>query len=126
MMQSPISQALDEDSIHYAGWRVAAAAFAGVMVSFAAIVPYTFSLFLEPLHQAFGWKREAMSGAFAVAAMTVALVSPLIGLLLDRFPPTAHPVAGDSSLCRIPGFAEWTGPVNRPPLPNILSSGAGS
>jgi predicted MFS family arabinose efflux permease len=87
MMQSTVSQALDEESIHYAGWRVAAAAFAGVMVSFAAIVPYTFSLFLDPLHQAFGWKREAMSGAFAVAAMTVALVSPLIGLLLDRFPP---------------------------------------
>jgi hypothetical protein len=123
MMQSTVSQALDEESIHYAGWRVAAAAFAGVMVSFAAIVPYTFSLFLDPLHQAFGWKREAMSGAFAVAAMTVALVSPLIGLLLDR---SARPAAGDSSLCRIPGFAEWTGTVNRPPLPNLLSSGAGS
>ena len=76
-----------EESFQYEGWQVAGAAFIGVMVSFAAIVPYTFSLFLEPLRQAFGWKREAMSGAFAVAAMTVALVSPLIGLLLDRFPP---------------------------------------
>jgi predicted MFS family arabinose efflux permease len=57
------------------------------MVSFAPIVPYTFSLFLDPLHTAFGWKREAMGGAFALAAITVALVSPLIGLLLDRFPP---------------------------------------
>lgn len=64
-----------------------AAAFAGVMVSFAPIVPYTFSLFLDPLHAAFGWKREAMGGAFALAAITVALVSPLIGGLLDRFPP---------------------------------------
>ena len=64
-----------------------AAAFTGVMVSFAPIVPYTFSLFLDPLHAAFGWKREAMGGAFALAAITVALVSPLIGLLLDRFPP---------------------------------------
>lgn len=77
----------DENSLRYAGWFVAGAAFVGVMVSFAAIVPFTFSLFLQPLHAAFGWKREAMSGAFALAAITVALVSPLIGLLLDRFPP---------------------------------------
>jgi MFS family permease len=76
-----------EKSLNYAGWRVLAAAFTGVMVSFAPIVPYTFSLFLDPLHQEFGWKREAMGGAFALAAITVALVSPLIGLLLDRFPP---------------------------------------
>ena len=39
----------NESSIHYAGWAVAAAAFAGVMTSFAPIVPYTFSLFLTPL-----------------------------------------------------------------------------
>jgi predicted MFS family arabinose efflux permease len=77
----------EESSIRYPGWGVLAAAFTGVMVSFAPIVPYTFSLFLDPLHAAFGWRREAMGGAFALAAITVALVSPLIGLLLDRFPP---------------------------------------
>jgi predicted MFS family arabinose efflux permease len=77
----------EENSFHYRGWGVLAAAFTGVMVSFAPIVPYTFSLFLDPLHAAFGWKREAMGGAFALAAITVALVSPLIGVLLDRFPP---------------------------------------
>jgi len=57
------------------------------MVSFAPIVPYTFSLFLNPLHAAFGWQREAISGTFALAAITVAVVSPGIGVLLDRFPP---------------------------------------
>jgi predicted MFS family arabinose efflux permease len=79
--------ASDESSIHYQGWTVAAAAFAGVMTSFSPIVPYTFSLFLNPLHAAFGWKREALDGTFAIAAITVALVSPFIGMLLDRFPP---------------------------------------
>jgi predicted MFS family arabinose efflux permease len=77
----------DESRISYPGWGVAAAAFVGVMTSFAPIVPYTFSLFLNPLHAEFGWKREAMTGTFALAAITVALVSPLIGMLLDRFPP---------------------------------------
>jgi MFS family permease len=73
--------------LRYAGWRVVAAAFFGVMVSFAAVVPYTFSLFLAPLHVAFGWKREAISLAFGIAAMSIALCSPAIGHLLDRYPP---------------------------------------
>jgi predicted MFS family arabinose efflux permease len=77
----------NESSLRYAGWGVVAAALAGVMVSFAPIVPYTFSLFLNPLHAAFGWRREAIGGTFALAAITVALVSPGIGVLLDRFPP---------------------------------------
>jgi sugar phosphate permease len=80
-------QPTNETSLRYAGWGVVAAAFAGVMVSFAPIIPYTFSLFLNPLHAAFGWKREAIGGTFALAAITVALVSPGIGILLDRFPP---------------------------------------
>jgi len=77
----------DESTLYYPGWGVATAAFVGVMMSFAPIVPYTFSLFLNPLHSAFGWKREALDGTFAIAAITVALVSPFIGMLLDRFPP---------------------------------------
>lgn len=77
----------DESTIRYPGWGVVAAAFSGVMTSFSPIVPYTFSLFLNPLHAAFGWKRAAMDGTFAIAAITVALVSPFIGMLLDRFPP---------------------------------------
>src|ERR1700722_10013165 len=79
--------AVNESSIRYAGWAVVAAAFTGVMVSFSPIVPYTFSLFLNPLHASFGWKREAIGGTFALAAITVALVSPGIGVLFDRLPP---------------------------------------
>src|SRR5580692_412819 len=76
-----------ESRLSYPGWRVVLAAFFGVMVSFAALVPYTFSLFLAPLHEAFGWKREAISMAFGITAMTIAICSPAIGHLLDRYPP---------------------------------------
>ncbi len=86
-MKTALQNSDEENSISYPGWGVLAAACTGVMVSFAPIVPYTFGLFLDPLHAAFGWKREAMGGAFALAAITVALVSPLIGILLDRYPP---------------------------------------
>ena len=82
--RSPVSE---EGALRYPGWQVAAAAFVGVMTSFAPIVPYTFSLFLNPLHLAFGWQREAISGTFALAAITCALVSPGLGLLFDRFAP---------------------------------------
>ena len=77
----------EEDSLGYAGWRIILAAFVGVGVSFAPMVPYTFSLFVVPLQSAFGWNREAISDAFAIAALTVAAVSPALGSLLDRIPP---------------------------------------
>ena len=38
-----------ESHLSYHGWKVALAGFFGVMVSFSAIVPYTFSLFLKTL-----------------------------------------------------------------------------
>jgi MFS family permease len=86
-MTTQTTNQLTENSIRYPGWGVCVAAFVGVMVSFAAIMPYTFSLFIEPLSNAFGWHREAISSAFGIAAITVAVFSPGIGTLLDRFPP---------------------------------------
>jgi len=81
------SETANESSPSYAGWRVTIAAFVGVMFSFAAMVPYTFSLYLTPLQGAFGWKREAISNAFAITALTVAACSPFLGTWLDRLPP---------------------------------------
>jgi MFS family permease len=57
------------------------------MVSFAAIVPYTFGLFLKPLAESFGWHREATSAGFSIAALTLAAASPGLGFLLDRYKP---------------------------------------
>jgi MFS family permease len=76
-----------ESHLSYAGWKIVLAGFFGVMVSFAAVVPYTFGLFLKPLATAFGWRREAISAGFSIAALTVAAASPGLGALLDRFGP---------------------------------------
>ena len=78
---------MDEAQIGYPGWKVVLAGFFGLMVSFAAIVPYTFGLFLKPLTVAFGWHREAASAGFSIAALTVAAASPGLGFLLDRYQP---------------------------------------
>src|SRR5580658_4081226 len=78
---------MDESQISYHGWKIVLAGFFGAMVSFAAIVPYTFGLFLKPLAVSFGWHREATSAGFSIAALTLAAASPGLGFLLDRFKP---------------------------------------
>jgi MFS family permease len=49
-------------------------------------VVYTFGVFLKPLCATFHWSRGQVSLAFTLAALTVAVCSPFIGNLLDRFP----------------------------------------
>ncbi len=69
------------------GWRVVTAAYFGVMVGFGSLLVFTFSIFLKPLSAEFGWSRESISAAFGFAALTVAVCSPPLGHLLDRFGP---------------------------------------
>src|SRR5579883_2736874 len=78
--------AASEDSPRYPGWRVVAASSACIFVSFASLLVYTFGIFLKPLTKEFGWSREAVSAAFGFAAIAVAVCSPVLGWLLDRFP----------------------------------------
>ncbi len=75
-----------ENDLAYPGWRVALASGCCVFVSFASLLVYTFGVFLKPLATEFHWSREAISTAFAIAALSVAACSPFIGILLDRFP----------------------------------------
>ena len=65
---------------------MALASSAGVFVSFASLLVYTFGVFLKPVALEFGWSREAISAAFGIAALAVAACSPPLGVLLDRFP----------------------------------------
>ena len=78
---------MTENDPGYPGWRVTIAAAFGVFISFASVVVYTFGVFLKPLTEAFAWSREAVSVAFGISAMTVAVCSPPLGWLLDRFSP---------------------------------------
>ena len=76
-----------EHEARYAGWKVAGAASLGVFVGFASLFVYTFGIFLKPLAEEFGWSRQAVSSGFGVAAMCIAVCSPILGLALDRFGP---------------------------------------
>jgi MFS family permease len=82
-----IASGLSESDLGYYGWRVALAACLGVMAGFGSLFVYTFSVFVKPLAAEFGWSREAISGGFAIAAVTLGVISPLVGGWIDRFGP---------------------------------------
>src|ERR1051326_3076865 len=44
----------------------------------------TMSIFVAPVTREFGWSRTALSGAVSLGGLLAALVSPLIGPILDR------------------------------------------
>src|SRR5580658_3032194 len=76
-----------EFDLGYYGWRVVLAACLGVMAGFGSLFVYTFSVFVKPLAAEFGWSREAISSGFAIAAVTLGLISPFLGRWIDRFGP---------------------------------------
>ena len=78
---------LTEFDLGYYGWRVVLAACFGVMAGFGSLFVYTFNVFVKPLSAAFGWNREAISLGFGLAAVTLGVVSPLLGRWIDRFGP---------------------------------------
>jgi len=76
-----------ENSLGYPGWRVVAVCHLGVLVGFATVFIYSFSLMVKPLQEEFGWNREQIAQAFSLAAISVAICSPFIGKLFDGFEP---------------------------------------
>ena len=78
---------LTELDLGYYGWRVVLAACLGVMAGFGSLFVYTFNVFVKPLSAAFGWNRETISLGFGLAAVTLGVVSPLLGRWIDRFGP---------------------------------------
>ncbi len=76
-----------EDSLRYPGWRVVVICQIGVLSGIATLFFTLFTLFIKPWQHDFGWKREQISQAFTLAAMSVAICSPIMGRILDRFEP---------------------------------------
>jgi MFS transporter, OFA family, oxalate/formate antiporter len=67
----------------YYGWIVlACACCAGFSRQGGAVA--TLSIFVEPMTRQFGWSRTALSGAVSLGGVLAALLSPMIGRMLDR------------------------------------------
>ena len=80
-------QCSTEQSLLYPGWRVVVICQIGVLTGIATIFFTIFTLFVKPWQLEFGWSREQIAQAFSTAAITVAICSPFMGGLLDRFEP---------------------------------------
>jgi len=81
------AQAYPEESLFYPGWRVVVACQLGVLTGVATIFFTIFTLFIKPWQHDFGWSREEISQSFSLAAISVAICSPFMGRLFDRFEP---------------------------------------
>ncbi|MGB7265651.1 MAG: MFS transporter [Terracidiphilus sp.] len=77
-----------ENRPSYPGWRVAVVCHIGVVTGFAAIFIYSFSFMSQSLHRDFGWNSEQIARGFSLAVISVAVCSPMIGKLFDRYDPS--------------------------------------
>jgi len=65
------------------GWTLVLASSVGF--SFFSIMLSSTGLFMEPLTKAFGWSRSVLSAGVSVATITTAVLSPFVGVLIDRY-----------------------------------------
>lgn len=69
----------------YYGWWVVAAAVVGMIFGYSTLLGVTFGLFIKPLSAEFGWSRTEISFAVTICSVLVIVLSPLLGVLIDRF-----------------------------------------
>jgi MFS family permease len=67
------------------GWVIVFTAAIGLMLGYAPIFVYSFSVFIKSLAQDFHASRTSISLAFTLANLMQSVGAPLIGRLVDRF-----------------------------------------
>ncbi len=70
----------------YYGWYIVAAVFM-VAITTAGFNGPSFSIFLKPMSQEFGWTRAMTTGAVTIGTLTAASIGFLMGWVLDRYGP---------------------------------------
>jgi MFS family permease len=66
------------------GWWVVLASMIGLGMSVAALLLWTFGVFLKPVTEEFGWSRTEYSAAVLFSTLALVLASPVVGRLVDR------------------------------------------
>jgi MFS family permease len=78
-------------------WRVVAASMVGL--SLGGLTPYSIGAFVQPLEAEFGWSRTWISSGMTVALFMGAVLTPVVGLLIDRIGPRRIAIPGVICLC---------------------------
>lgn len=66
-------------------WALVAGSAATLTVSLGPVVQFSFAVFVKPLAKALGADRGTISPAPALALLMVAISTPIVGLLTDRY-----------------------------------------
>ena len=69
----------------YRHWLTAVVAGLGLATGIATIVAATFSIFVGPIREEFGWEASLPFWAPLAVTLTTALMAPLVGSLVDRY-----------------------------------------
>jgi MFS family permease len=73
------------DSEWRSGWPVVTASMVGFML--ASFYTYSFGAFIGPIEEEFGWSRAEISIGLSVITMSAAILTPLLGIVVDRLGP---------------------------------------
>ena len=66
------------------GWFVVGGTVVGLASGWSALF-FTFGAFIQPLEEAFGWQRAQISVGFSIVSLTAVVISPLLGMLVDKY-----------------------------------------
>ncbi len=80
-----MSETSQSSRLFYGWWMVVVCCI--TMAVGPILITGTFSIFIKPLAEEFGWSRGAISLAFSIVAFLIAFYAPLLGWLVDRFGP---------------------------------------
>jgi predicted MFS family arabinose efflux permease len=68
-----------------AGWRTAVASALGLACGPSVLTVMAFGAFIKPLDREFGWGVPAITVAASLVSITIMILSPVQGYLVDRF-----------------------------------------
>ncbi|RAI42730.1 MFS transporter [Rhodoplanes roseus] len=66
-------------------WWVVLGSVLGLLVGNGAIMHFTFGVLLKPIGDEFGWSRGTVSIAMVIGLVCTGLMTPLVGILVDRY-----------------------------------------
>lgn len=89
--------------IFYGWWVVAGCFFILVLTVGAGL--YSLPIFLVPLQEHFGWSRASISAGAAIGSISIGLMAPWVGSLIDRFSMRRVMFAGTFTMAI--GFASY-------------------
>jgi sugar phosphate permease len=65
------------------GWWIVGAMFVELMIG-SGLTFWSFTVYISPLEDEFGWSRAQMAGAFSVGEVVFGLTAPFAGRVIDR------------------------------------------